>query len=87
MKELLHCVACGKSIWRDKLKKGEVDTLGRNLCQQCKNRARMELQKNRNKIYKIDDSIYNEWLKQELIKLSRKQKLKEEKEKAKKNEC
>jgi len=81
MKELLYCAACGKSIWRNKLKKGEVDILGRSLCQQCKNRARMELQKNRNKVYKIDDSVYNEWLKQELIRLSIKQKLKEEKAK------
>jgi hypothetical protein len=80
MKELLHCVSCGKPIWRNKLKTGEVDTLGRNLCQICKNKARHEIHKTRNKVYKIDDSIYNEWLKQELIKLSRKQKL-EEKEK------
>ena len=79
MKELLRCVSCGKPIWRHKLKTNEVDTLGRSLCQECKNKARMEIQRNRNKIYKIDDSIYDEWLKHELIRLSTKQKLKEKK--------
>jgi hypothetical protein len=83
MKELLRCVACGKSIWRDKLKKGEVDTLGRNLCQECKNKVRMEIQRNRNKICRIDESVFQMYLKKELDKLGRKQKLKEEK-KAKK---
>jgi len=81
MKELLHCVACGKSIWRHKLKKGEVDTLGRNLCQVCKNKARMELQRNRNKIYKVDESVFQVNLKKELDRLGKKQKLKEEKNK------
>ena len=84
MKELLRCVACGKPIWRHKLEKGEVDTLGRNLCQECKNKARMELQRNRNKIYRIDESIFQVNVKKELDRLAKKQKLKEEKEKAKK---
>jgi len=84
MKERIVCVACGKSIWRHKIKKGEVDTLGRNLCQECKNKARMELQ--RNKIYKIDESIFQVNLKKELDKLAKKQKLKEEKEKKVKKE-
>ena len=84
MKERIVCVACSKPIWRHKLKKGEVDMLGRNLCQECKNRARMELQRNRNKIYKIDESVFQTYLKKELDKLGKKQKLKEEKEKVKK---
>jgi len=86
MKELLHCLACGKSIWKRKLKKGEVDILGRNLCQECKNKARMELQRNRNKIYRIDENVFQMYLKKELDKLAKKQKLKGEKEKVKKNE-
>jgi len=81
MKERIVCVACGKSIWRHKLKTGEVDMLGRNLCQMCKNKARMELQRNRNKIYKIDESVFQVNLKKELDRLSKKQKLKEEKKK------
>jgi len=81
MKELLYCVSCGKPIWRHKLKTGEVDTLGRNLCQMCKNKARMELQRNRNKIYKVDESVFQVNLKKELDRLGKKQKLKEEKNK------
>jgi hypothetical protein len=86
MKELLRCVACGKSIWRRKLKKGEIDSLGRNLCQECKNKVRMEVQRNRNKVYRVDESVFQMYLKKELDKLARKQKLKEEREKVKKNE-
>jgi hypothetical protein len=41
----------------------------------------MELQRNRNKVYRVDESIFEINVKNELDRLARKQKLQEEKEK------